>query len=237
MIIISDVHSRLFWKDMIPFFESHPEEHVIFMGDYVDPYSFDNISEQEIIPRFKEILTFARQYKDRVTLLIGNHCSYLDFTRMYGYRYCANIASELEKLYRDNRDLFSRSYIAYDTLFTHAGVTLGWLKQYENSCKEFDIYSIKEWIDNCFIDQYYEIGRDRGGYAPYGSCCWCDVTTFMYAEKPNFKQIFSHTQLSKTGTFIHQDNWWMVDSRSCFYYDRNEVIRLEDYDNKKQNNI
>lgn len=233
MIIVSDVHSRLFWKNMIPFFESHPEEHVIFMGDYVDPYSFDNVPEKEIIPRFKEVIDFARQYKDRVTLLIGNHCDYLDFTRFGGYRYCHSIASELEKLYRDNRDLFSRSYIAYDTLFTHAGVVTGWLAQYKNRCEKFDINSVKDWIDNCSIDQYYEIGRDRGGSAPYGSCCWCDISTFQFAHKPDFKQILSHTQLNHDGAMIHEDNWWMVDSRCCFYYDGEKVIKLEDYDNKK----
>lgn len=237
MIIISDVHSRLFWKDMIPFFESHPEEHVIFMGDYVDPYSFDNISEQDVIPRFKEILEFARRYKNRVTLLIGNHCDYMDFTRDYGYRYCRNIAPELERLYRDNRDLFSRAYISNDTLFTHAGVTFGWLTQYKNKCEQFDINSVKDWIDKCSIEQYYEIGRDRGGYAPHGSCCWCDVQTLAFAEKPKFKQIFSHTQLSVDGMIIHQDNWWMVDSRCCFYYDGTKVIKLEDYDNKESVNI
>lgn len=34
-----------------------------------------------------------------------------------------------------------------------------------------------------------------------------------------FNQIFGHSQLKDTGNFIHQNNWWMCDSRCIFKYD------------------
>ena len=66
-----------------------------------------------------------------------------------------------------------------------------------------------------------DIGRSRGGYAPYGSPAWADVREMYYgsAFKDSLIQIFGHTQLENTGTFIHKDNWYCCDSRAIFIWD------------------
>ena len=40
--IIPDVHGRQFWKDVIP--RKDEFEKIIFLGDYLDPYGFEGIS-------------------------------------------------------------------------------------------------------------------------------------------------------------------------------------------------
>ena len=41
LLIIPDVHGREFWKDAV---EEYPNLPVIFLGDYMDPYSYEGIN-------------------------------------------------------------------------------------------------------------------------------------------------------------------------------------------------
>ena len=73
--IISDVHGRQFWKDVIP--RKDEFEKIIFLGDYLDPYGFEGISNLNALDNFKEILEFKKENIDKVVLLIGNHKMFL----------------------------------------------------------------------------------------------------------------------------------------------------------------
>ena len=58
---------------------------IIFLGDYLDPYAHENISQEEALANFKEIIAFKQANKDRVTLLIGNHeIHYIDTFYKFG---------------------------------------------------------------------------------------------------------------------------------------------------------
>lgn len=71
MLIIPDVHGRMFWRSAI---KRYPDLPTIFLGDYLDPYtSFDGILPSEALFEFKSILQFKQENPDRVTLLLGNH--------------------------------------------------------------------------------------------------------------------------------------------------------------------
>ena len=56
--IIPDVHGRQFWKDVIP--RKDEFEKIIFLGDYLDPYGFEGISNLNALDNFKEILEFTK---------------------------------------------------------------------------------------------------------------------------------------------------------------------------------
>jgi predicted phosphodiesterase len=48
LIIIPDVHGRKFWIETVEKYRNNPEYHIVFLGDYLDPYvSYDNVSEEE----------------------------------------------------------------------------------------------------------------------------------------------------------------------------------------------
>ena len=71
LLIIPDIHGRLFW---ISATRKYPDLPVIFLGDYLDPYTYyEEILPSEALANFKEILDFKKANTERVTLLLGNH--------------------------------------------------------------------------------------------------------------------------------------------------------------------
>ena len=76
MIIIPDIHGRNFWKEAI---KGHEDEEIVFLGDYVDPYSsLENVDTWNGLDSLSEVIDFKKAHPDNVTLLLGNHdLSYL----------------------------------------------------------------------------------------------------------------------------------------------------------------
>ena len=42
MIVIPDVHGRTFWRQAVN--EYLGKEHILFLGDYLDPYTYEGIT-------------------------------------------------------------------------------------------------------------------------------------------------------------------------------------------------
>lgn len=73
--ILGDIHSRSFWKDIIPIKDEFKK--IIFLGDYLDPYDFEGFTKEQAIVNFKEILEFKKDNPKKIILLIGNHKIFL----------------------------------------------------------------------------------------------------------------------------------------------------------------
>ena len=71
-LIIPDIHGRKFWKEPLEKF-SGKVEHIIFIGDYFDPYPIEGISEKDSINNWHELVECIKPLQDRTTMLIGNH--------------------------------------------------------------------------------------------------------------------------------------------------------------------
>lgn len=248
IIIVPDVHGRVFWKEIkkLP-----KEQKIIFLGDYLDPYlwEFDCNPELEseasdktillgCIENFKEIIEFKKSNPKNIILLLGNHCiKYFSL----GYDTCrvdSRNYKEIFNLYNDNKKLFDIAYKWGNTLFTHAGVSKTWLKsnglEDKITSENVEVYlnnmcQAAQWkepifglggIRNCNYTPLSDIGYSRGGDCPSGSCVWADIRDVLSDPAfPELKQVFGHTQLEETGNFIHQGNIWMCDSRCLFEYD------------------
>ena len=79
ILVCGDIHGRTFWKKVI-----ESDLPVIFLGDYTDPYPQEEISKKQTLDNFKEVIEFANDQKDRVTLLLGNHdCQMLGYSPSY----------------------------------------------------------------------------------------------------------------------------------------------------------
>ena len=137
-------------------------------------------------------------------------------------------------LYKKNEVLFTGSYRADNALFTHAGVRKSWLDihhisedpeivaNYINSKIKFE--------NRAIVPSYYEtgnskspisdIGRSRGGYAPFGGPLWCDINEIYHdcAFQGQLTQIFGHTQLKETSSFVHGSDFYCCDSREVFIW-------------------
>ncbi len=157
ILIIPDVHGRKFWKEAINKFpkQEYPNLQIIFLGDYLDPYPFENISQEEAFDNFIEILNLSI-IDNRITYLIGNHDWHyfvdLDSCRMDFRKY-----EEINKCFVNNISSFelvkSIEINNKKYLFTHAGITNGWL----NLISDFAKYEIKNWKTN---DEYPDKEKD-----------------------------------------------------------------------------
>ena len=216
-IIMPDIHGRRFWKKPLEEYsrEQYPDMRFIFLGDYLDPYfPYEKYTKEDAFVNFEEILDTARQ-DDRIILLLGNHdwhyifetdvCR-IDFTRK----------TDIRAMFVDNIDLFRFAYMCEDDngkkyLFTHAGVTNGWLKLVDTALNGIIYYSkTTQEIKNRMQKILQEFESDkpieekinglldindssknmiidmvsffRGGRLNFGSFIWADAQEHEYKE-------------------------------------------------------
>ena len=71
LTIIPDVHGRSFWRRAV---QDAPEDGtVIFLGDYLDPYPWEEITPGDATRMLQEIIALKMARPDRVVLILGNH--------------------------------------------------------------------------------------------------------------------------------------------------------------------
>ena len=70
ILIIPDVHGRSFWREPVT---SEEFDHIVFLGDYLDPYPQEGITQRQAFENFKEIVELKQSAPKQVTLLLGNH--------------------------------------------------------------------------------------------------------------------------------------------------------------------
>lgn len=146
VLIIPDIHGRKFWKEAIDKFpkKDYPDLQIIFLGDYLDPYSsIEDIDAKAAYDNFLDILDYIKN-DDRIIPLIGNHDWHyfvsLDICRIDSVR-----QKNIEHLFIDNMAHFRLTYTVelngHKYLFSHAGVTQGWLDDISMIAK----YEIGQW--------------------------------------------------------------------------------------------
>lgn len=204
ILIVPDVHGRTFWRKAL---ESDYDK-VVFLGDYLDPYSYEGITPVEAISEFKDIIQFKKDNPDKVVLLLGNHdCSYF-YNLGSASRYDYLNANKIKSIFKENEDCFELWYRIDKYLFTHAGITNDWLSTYFN----LDINNFLSLDKSDIIPKLWVYSRMRGGYGNTGSMVWSDVRE---GDKENtYYQIFGHTQLESKP--IITDTYACLDCRKCF---------------------
>lgn len=68
ILVVPDIHLRSFWRSILD--SNLP---VVFLGDYIDPYSYEGVTYESGIKEFLDIIEFKKTNPERVTLLLGNH--------------------------------------------------------------------------------------------------------------------------------------------------------------------
>jgi len=233
-IIIPDVHGRAFWRDAV---KGVPEVPVIFLGDYIDPYDYEGIPDEEVFSGFEEIIELKRAYPDAVTLLLGNHDLHYVDRDLEGGRYDRLHADRNRAAILDNADLFDMAHVvtvhATRLLFTHAGLRLGWIAKHRDI---FDLVKYTDWAD-CLNDMWHDADRrpallkaledvpySRWGRCRYGSPIWNDVDDFEDGkeELPGYCQIFGHSQQEYNPVIT--DYYACLDCRRPFLLTKNGII-------------
>lgn len=234
ILICPDVHCRNFYKSVLEI----KDKYIIFLGDYLDPYPWEGFSFENGLANLEEIINFKKQNPDRVTLLLGNHDFNALWRKNWASRHNYKFQNDSHALLKDNLNLFEPYKVIGNILFTHAGVSEGWYKEY-------NINNITDFLDNQwnlfingplgpFEESYlpiFDCGRSRGGYAPYGGIFWHDEYESYWTNPIDYIQIYGHTQLEKTGKIVNyvQEGkpMYCCDSRAIFEYKNNQLIRYE----------
>lgn len=226
LIVFPDIHGRDFWKQYI---NSLSQEEIqqtlfVFLGDYLDPYEHEKISDLEALYNFNEIIEFKKNNPNNVILLLGNHdCSYVYNKDICNCRYCTRIANEVISIFKDNYKLFQIAYeINYagkHYVFSHAGIHNNIIDLLNTSTGQGLVYenNVVDRMNEMYLDDmsdytnrnrsmfsdilgYYSVYRGPSPYK-FGSPIWADIREWyssLYDEFNHIRltyQIFGHTQL------------------------------------------
>ena len=246
ILIIPDVHGRDFWKEPVKKVLEDTNAHIVYIGDYTDPYSsewepnFDY--RQHTVDNFKEIIEMKKQNSDRITLLLGNHdCGYAIGDDLCSSRMDKIHQSELEKLFRENRELFQIAeecdIAGKHFIFSHAGILKGWVKSVWGDEADNTDFNVVSRLNNAWLDNDMNILSRLGDYDDYrgwdgfqyGSPVWSDIRSWIRVtpEETYGFNIVGHTQLSHQ---VVLDQIADLDCRKAFYIDDRGVLRLYDTD-------
>lgn len=126
-IALGDTHGRKDWAKII---EKEQPDKIIFVGDYFD--TREDISVEEQIINFKNILNLKKKNPQKVILLFGNHdYHYLRTTRENYSGYQEWSKTDIQEVLHPAIDagLMQMCYVLDNKfLFSHAGVTKTWCK-------------------------------------------------------------------------------------------------------------
>lgn len=239
LLIVPDVHGRLFWKDAV---YSHPESPVVFLGDYLDQYGEEHITDDQTLKVFKEIIALKRSRQDSVHLLLGNHdMAYVD-SRIGCGRHKWLDEYAIKCIYKDAQEYFD---LAYDQtlggkrfLFSHAGISRGWLSLHKDMIQGmpmcaalFDLMFKTPELRDLIVEALTDVSIARWGQSKFGSMIWADVQEMMHPEMqiPGFVQVFGHSQQDVEPCCI-KDQAYCLDCRRVFYIDSVGDIRAYDDD-------
>ena len=222
-LIFPDIHGRTFWKECLNKYskDEYPNLNIVFLGDYVDPYDFENISREDAIVNFEEILDVAKT-DDRIHLLIGNHDMHYFYDAPYKSRVDHMHYNEINEMFVQNMNMFNVAYEEFINdqkyLYTHAGVLSFWIEHMKLMGK-FGLTSGNlrgKQIEFCkmLVDMTPEADKlnkllgnfqgeanlwmpswYRGGDYDFGSCIWADFREWVYTNSniDGIFQIFGHT--------------------------------------------
>lgn len=206
VLIVPDVHGRTFWRRAKELVKQYQK--IIFLGDYLDPYSQEGINPDMAFLEFKEIIEFKKKYPKKVTLLLGNHdLHYVSYFFIPSSRRNNFKAEEYHKVFEENKDLFTcfkmfRSF-GHKWLFSHAGITQHWLRQNKLLLSELLKMSVDELIDHKGVkwgSLLEQVSLYRGGIHDWGSPVWADIheaynNAMCIDEKTT--QIVGHNQIKE----------------------------------------
>ncbi|WP_157153948.1 metallophosphoesterase [Brachyspira murdochii] len=206
--VIGDLHGKDCWKKLLEGRFSEFDK-IIFMGDYSDD-SWVRFCDEEIINNLKDVIEFKKNHNDNIELLIGNH----DFQYIVGYttasRYRESYAKEMNKIFNDNANIFKPIHIENNYIFTHAGITNGWIDYIKN---KYDIDNIN--IDNIesIVNIVYKNDKDdcnissfrRGGLSRFAGILWADTEDLLADSWAGYNQVVGHNRV-KPYSIIKKDD-------------------------------
>lgn len=227
IIAIGDIHGRKQWREII---NQNPDAHIVFMGDYCDPYQY--ISTEKLLCNLNDIIKLKLEDPDRFTLLIGNHdMHYITKAFPRGSRYDWRIADDMHDTLLRNHDAFCMAWQYRNVLFTHSGVSQHWIDTCfhrnitPNAAEIFNNPDINEEDKNSL----FACGEHRGGPDLYSGIFWADIKELDLLPE-GLIQVAGHNWVKEV-THIHSasaDNDTCADIIICDCLASDRYLRITD---------
>ncbi|GHT34685.1 hypothetical protein AGMMS49574_22560 [Bacteroidia bacterium] len=224
-LIVPDVHGRSFWHPALDYAGD-----VVFLGDYVDPYPQEGISEEQGYKELLKIVDFKKQNSERVTLLVGNHELHYYNKGYQCSRFSAEYYPKIHEILTgdETKGLFQLCKQEENFLFIHAGLLKGWYKKHY---KEFAPLgnTLEEQLNRLFeVDQaaFFEVSFERGGWDAYGSPLWADIHEHLKEKEPfdsSITQVIGHTQIPGDA-YMKGNHFRLIDNRKLYMLKDGEII-------------
>ena len=243
ILVVPDVHGRIFWKEPVKKYFDFVDR-IVFLGDYLDPYEDEDGLADDIYQNLMEIIALKQENMEKIVLLKGNHDQHYASkhfeelaggTRMYQQNW-----NKYHQALVDYKDLFKIAHIetinALPYVFTHAGLTLYWLKKVNDNIWKLpdNLVSIDDPTIIERINQLDDNGQGQdmlatvGTYRSWfgektGSVLWADIHEHAIPDTPHAYgldkvfQVFGHTKLYGGQTdMVKTEHLAMIDSQQCF---------------------
>lgn len=236
-LIVPDVHGRDFWRKPVDDFLKGNKGNVIFLGDYVDPYSEefpDGVDCGEIaFETLEDIIELKKGNEDRVTLLLGNHdCGYIYGRDVCDCRTDRKRFYKIKSLFISNIGEFKMAeemYIEGERyIFSHSAITR---KYIEYIFGEVESENLVKTLNEKFSENDIGLINTLGWVDSY-RCQWSNIApSFLWTDVRyvidrisdgkctdlfDGFNIFGHTRLVKGKGPIAKDNFAMIDDMHCY---------------------
>ena len=211
IIALGDTHGRLNWKDIVA--KETDVDKVVFIGDYFDTH--DDVTPEQQINNFLEIVEYKRANMDKVVLLIGNHdFHYMGFIpeTYSGYQYGASkrINEILKEALADK--LLQMCFVHDIFVFTHAGVTKTWAKS-----ADIDLNDLENSINEKFFTQPRYFGFTMGdNWSQTGNDVtqppiWVRPQSLLSDAISDVVYVVGHTTVQRLGLMKELPNLILID--------------------------
>ena len=238
--VVPDIHGRKFWRSAL---KGREDGNIVFLGDYLDPYPWEEITPGDSYRELRAVIEFKRAHMDNVVLLMGNHdLGYLD-PSICGCRRDVYGAERNRRLLLDNLDLFELAHVAeadgQKVLFTHAGIRESWVRTNSGIFDqgEFDPTVLNTMLHDperrdALFAALSQVSEYRGGYDPLSSPVWTDAQEFIDSGDflPGYLHVFGHT-LHRGGPILikaEQGCGWCMDCAEAFRMDHTGAMHYLD---------
>ena len=198
-VVLGDIHGRSIWKPILE--KESDADTVVFIGDYFD--SFD-ISGAEQLYNFQEILNYKRDSGKEVILLVGNHDHHyfpeIGYTGTSGFQH--SMWPAISAVINENRQQLQMCYNDGEFLFSHAGISVSWLKNAFK--KDWTVDNVVEKVNELYLHKprwFNFSGLDPYGDDTYQTPIWIRPRSLKIANNNTnlyrkYIQVVGHTHRS-----------------------------------------
>jgi predicted phosphodiesterase len=196
ILVLGDIHGRTIWKDIVA--KETDANTVVFVGDYFDSFT---ISGVEQLHNFEEIIRFKKESDKNVVLLIGNHDFHyfpeIGFNHTAGFQ--RSMFQSLSYVVNENRKHLQMCYEQDGFLFSHAGISVSWLKNVFK--KDWSVDNVVDKVNELFTYKpkwFSFTGLDPYGDDPQQTPIWIRPRSLKIANNntklyKKYIQVVGHT--------------------------------------------